>query len=101
MGRAASFPSAGDDHDGGRARTERPQTWSHPRQAVRWFLQGRTVRTAAPTATVVGTVLSAVNQGAVIAGGHATGTTWVQVAINYAVPFTVASVGYLCACRTR
>ncbi|GAA4890443.1 nitrate/nitrite transporter NrtS [Pseudonocardia sp. C8] len=92
-------PVVGEDEV--RAGPERSEAWSHPRQAVGWFLKGRTVRTAAPTAAVVGTVLSAVNQGAVIAGGYATGITWVQVAVNYAVPFTVASIGYLCACRTR
>lgn len=94
-----SRSAAGDDDRS--AGATRPESWSHPRQAVGWFLKGRTVRTAAPTAAVVGTVLSAVNQGAVIAGGHATGTTWVQVAVNYAVPFTVASIGYLSACRAR
>lgn len=97
-GRNASCSETGSE---GGVGAEQPATWSRPRQAVGWFVKGRTVRTAAPTAAVVGTVLSGVNQGAVIAGGYATGTTWIQVAVNYAVPFTVASIGYLCGCRAR
>ncbi len=63
------------------------------------FASGHTVRTAGPTAAVVGTVLSLVNQGAVISGGQADGGTWVRVAVNYLVPFCVASVGFLAARR--
>ncbi|MBS4728240.1 nitrate/nitrite transporter NrtS [Mycobacterium sp. SM1] len=77
-----------------------PPTWSRPRQAMALFARGRTVRTATPTAALVGTVLSLVNQGAIIAGGHADGGTWLRVAVNYLVPFCVASVGYLSAHRT-
>lgn len=64
------------------------------------FARGATVRTAGPTALLVGTVLSLVNQGAVIFGGHADGGTWVRVVVNYLVPFCVASVGYLAARRS-
>lgn len=63
------------------------------------FLRGATARTAGPTALTVGTILSVVNQGAVIADGHADGGTWVRVAVNYAVPFLVASLGFLSARR--
>jgi hypothetical protein len=59
------------------------------------------VRTAWKVAAVVGTILSAVNQGSVIADGDATPATWVRVAVNYLVPFLVASVGFLSACRHR
>ncbi|NUR27742.1 MAG: class I SAM-dependent methyltransferase [Catenulispora sp.] len=52
-------------------------------------------------AVVVGTVLSLVNQGEVIAGGGATRGTWVRVAVNYLVPFLVASTGYLSGRRVR
>ena len=52
-------------------------------------------------AAVVGTVLSLVNQGSVIAGGAATPGTWVRVAVNYLVPFLVASIGYLSGRRVR
>jgi hypothetical protein len=64
------------------------------------FLRGYTARTAGPTAVVVGTVLSAVNQGGVLAAGHATPGTWLRIAVNYVVPFIVASIGYLSGRRT-
>ncbi|MFZ2172441.1 MAG: nitrate/nitrite transporter NrtS [Rhodococcus sp. (in: high G+C Gram-positive bacteria)] len=63
------------------------------------FVRGVTVRTAAPTAAVVGTVLSVVNQGSVMVAGDADGGTWVRIVVNYLVPFCVASVGYLSARR--
>ncbi|SOJ53262.1 hypothetical protein MSIMFB_00763 [Mycobacterium simulans] len=65
------------------------------------FLRGYTIRAASPIALVVGTILSAVNQGAVIAEGQADTSTWLRVAFNYAVPFVVASLGYLSARRTH
>lgn len=78
----------------------RPDTWSHPREAVRLFLRGRTARTAAPVAIVVGTLLSAVNQGhLLIDGGDA--ATWVRTGVNYVVPYCVASIGFLSARRVR
>lgn len=40
------------------------------------FVRGATMRTAGPTALNVGTILSLVNQGAVVAGGHDGGGTW-------------------------
>ncbi len=73
-------------------------TWSRPSEAVVLFLQGRTARTAAPVAAVVGTVLSAVNQGDVLLAGAGIGT-WVRVGVNYLVPFCVASFGFLSARR--
>lgn len=80
---------------------EQPQavTWSHPSQAVVLFLRGHTARTAAPVAAVVGTVLSAVNQGDVLLGGGAGTATWIRIAVNYLVPFCVASIGFLSARR--
>jgi hypothetical protein len=63
------------------------------------FFRGVTVRTAGRVAIVVGTILSAVNQGSTIAAGNATWVTWVRVVVNYCVPFCVASIGFLAACR--
>ncbi len=63
--------------------------------------RGGTARVAGLVALIVGTILSAVNQGSVIAAGHSGWVTWARVAVNYATPFIVASVGYLGACRTR
>ncbi|GAB3488518.1 methyltransferase family protein [Amycolatopsis cihanbeyliensis] len=65
------------------------------------MLRGRTAGKALPVAIVVGTVLSLVNQGAVIIDGTAAADTWFRVAVNYAVPFIVASVGYLSGRRIR
>lgn len=82
------------------AGAERP-TWSRPGEGLRLFLAGVTVRTAWKVAAVVGTVLSAVNQGSVIVDGKASAATWVRVGVNYLVPFLVSSVGFLSACRDR
>ncbi len=48
----------------------------------------------------VGLILTAVNQGAVIAGGHATTVTWVRCAINFLVPFLVSNLGLLSGRRS-
>ncbi len=52
-------------------------------------------------ALVVGTILTVVNQGSVIAGGDATVATWIRVVVNYLVPFIVSSIGYLAPFRCR
>ena len=78
----------------------RSATWSRPSQAVSLFLRGRTARTATPVAIVVGTVLSAVNQGDVVVTGAAGVDTWVRIGVNFLVPFCVASFGFLAARRT-
>jgi hypothetical protein len=61
--------------------------------------RGATLRSCVPVALVVGCVLSAINEGARIAVGHAQWTTWVQVGLNFVVPFLVSSYGYLTAAR--
>jgi SAM-dependent methyltransferase len=76
-------------------------SWTRPREAALLVARGRTARTACPVAVVVGTVLSLVNQGSTILSGTATTSTWVRVAVNYAVPFIVASMGYLSARRAQ
>jgi hypothetical protein len=76
-------------------------SWTTPTEAFGLFCRGVTFRTAAPVAVLVGTVLSLVNQLHVVVDGDATWATWVRVAVNYAVPYAVASVGFLSACRTR
>jgi hypothetical protein len=70
-------------------------SWTRPYQAVMLVVRGRTARTALPVAAVVGTVLSLVNQAQTVLNGTTTTGTWIRVAVNYAVPFIVASVGYL------
>ena len=61
------------------------------------FARGATLRPCLPVAVVVGRVLSAINEGARIAAGHTGWTTWVQVGLNFVVPFLVSSYGYLTA----
>ena len=75
--------------------------WSTTTDAIRLVLRGVTFRTASRVSLIVGTLLSAVNQGSVILGGHATVTTAVRVAVNYFVPFIVASIGYLAPFRQK
>jgi hypothetical protein len=77
---------------------ERP-VWTRPVEAVALVLRGRTARVAVPVAAVVGTVISVVNQADVLINGQASGITWVRIAVNYLVPYIVASVAYLSACR--
>jgi hypothetical protein len=66
---------------------------------VRLFAHGATLRAGAPVAAVVGCVLSAINEGARIAAGDTGWQTWVQVGLNFVVPFLVSSYGYLAAAR--
>ena len=73
-------------------------TWESYREALRLFIRGATVRTATRIALIVGTWLSLMNQGQPIVHGH---PPWMKVALNYATPFTVASLGYLAARRRR
>lgn len=76
-------------------------SWTRPREAVMLVARGRTARTALPVAVVVGTVLSLVNQAETVLSGTSTTGTWIRVAVNYAVPFIVASVGYLSGRRVN
>ncbi len=75
--------------------------WSTRREELVLFLRGVTVRVAGRVAVVVGTVLSAVNQGSLIVAGDATGATWIRVSVNYLTPFVVTSIGYLAGCRAE
>jgi hypothetical protein len=92
--RPAMQPQAMPASAGGR----RPP-WSKPADAARLFLRGITVRPCVPVALVVGCVLSAINEGAVVVTGRAGSLTWVQIGLNFVVPFLVSSYGYLAAAR--
>lgn len=74
-------------------------TWRSWREAAGLVLRGATVSVAAPVSGVVGTLLSAVNQGDVLLAGDASAATVIKVGVNYVVPFTVASIGFLGARR--
>jgi hypothetical protein len=73
--------------------------WSQPADAARLFLRGITVRPCVPVAAVVGCVLSAINEGVAVGTGRAGWLTWVQIGLNFVVPFLVSSYGYLAAAR--
>lgn len=73
--------------------------WSQPADAARLFLRGITVRPCVPVAAVVGCVLSAINEGVTVGTGRAGWLTWVQIGLNFVVPFLVSSYGYLAAAR--
>lgn len=70
---------------------------SRPGEMIALFVRGATLRPCLPVAAVVGCVLSAINEGARIASGHVGWPTWVQVGLNFVVPFLVSSYGYLTA----
>lgn len=76
-------------------------TWSTPGQAAGLVLRGTTARTAGPIAAIVGTVLSLVNEGQVLTNGQAGAAVWIRIGVNYAIPFVVASIGYLAPLRDR
>lgn len=76
-----------------------PPAWSTRREALRLFARGATLRVAGKVALLVGTILSAANQGLVVLGGHPSWATWLRVAVNYLTPFVVASIGYLAGFR--
>ena len=85
----------------GTARSSVCPAWCTYRQAIVLVCRGVTLRVAGKVALIVGTILSATYQAAVILDGHAGWVTWLRVAVNYATPFTVASVGFLAAARSR
>jgi hypothetical protein len=65
------------------------------RRALQICLNRVHLRKTTRIALVVGTVLTAINQGDVILGDHATALTWIKVGMNYCVPFIVSNLGLL------
>lgn len=57
--------------------------------------QRRNLRRTVRIALVVGLLLTLINQGAVIASGHATAASWVRCVLNFVVPFLVSNAGLL------
>src|SRR3989442_9532305 len=80
--------------------TTRP-SWSSYGEAARLWFAPATLRKTIKIALVVGTLLSLVNQGSVIFGGHATAVTCVGGGRDYLRPFCVSSLGYLSASPAR
>ena len=76
-----------------------PPTWTTAREAFGVVFLRSTLRKTTRIALVVGTLLSLINQGSVIFGGHATDATWIRVGLNYVVPFCVSSSGFFASQR--
>jgi len=68
-------------------------------EAARLVSSTRIIRRTLTTALVVGTLLSAINEGYLVARGDVDAVTWVRIAANYLIPFVVANVGVLSATR--
>jgi hypothetical protein len=81
--------------------TRAEPTWTTWSQAVALIVRGATFSVSIRIALVVGTLLSAVNQGSAIIDGDTSTSTWVRVGFNYLVPYVVASIGYLAPLRQR
>lgn len=52
-------------------------------------------------AAVVGTILTAINQGDIVLAGDASGATVIKGALNYFVPFVVSNLGLLAGKRAE
>jgi hypothetical protein len=59
------------------------------------------ILTGLKTAALVGTVLTAINQGDVLLHGAITGTVLVKIGLTYLVPYLVSTSGALAATRVR
>jgi hypothetical protein len=73
--------------------------WQRPSEALRLILSGATLSATWKIALVVGTILSLANQLGPMVDDPRDWLTWLRVGFNYAVPFFVASIGYLAAYR--
>jgi len=85
----------------GDAARRAPPQWTSAGEALRVWFARSTLRRTLKIAAIVGTLLSLINQGSVLFAGDATIATWVRIAMNYAVPFCVSSIGFLSATRAR
>ncbi len=65
------------------------------RDALAYCLRRTHLRRTTRIAFVVGLLLTAVNQGAVILNGDASTLTWVRSAANFLIPFVVSNLGLL------
>lgn len=79
----------------------RLRPWSHPREAVWLLLSGATFRTCAPIALCVGTLLSLVNQGDVLARGNLSPLLFAKIGLNLLIPYLTSSAGALLSFRSE
>ncbi len=68
---------------------------------LKLLASGKTVRTAFPVSLIVGTLLSAVNEGNLIVTFRLTPTLIARVTSNFVIPFLVASFGHFRALETK
>ncbi|MET0154007.1 MAG: nitrate/nitrite transporter NrtS [Candidatus Binatia bacterium] len=73
-----------------------PATWETYAEAGRMFLHGATAPSATRIALIVGTWLVLMNHGDTMLQGS---IPWLKIALDYATPFVVASLGFLAARR--
>ena len=76
-------------------------SWSTTREGVLLWLSPRTLRRTVQIALIVGTLLSLINQGHLIAAGDASTFTWIRVSANYLIPWVVSSIGFLSGSRSE
>lgn len=76
-------------------------SWSRPSQALLLVVRGATARTCGPVALLVGTVLTAVNQGGALLHSRAGATDAARAAANFAIPYCVSSYGLLAHRRAK
>lgn len=71
------------------------------RHAGAFCLERQNLRRTLRIAGIVGFVLTAINQGAVIAAGDQTTATWIRCGLNFVVPFIVSNAGLLAGRTNR
>jgi hypothetical protein len=59
------------------------------------------LRRTSTIALVVGCVLTLINEGDVLIGGHVTGRTGIKIVLNFCVPFIVSNLGIIAGRRTE
>lgn len=79
------------------SRSKPPPGRGRIRTALAFCLERRNLSRTIRIAAMVGILLTLINQGWVIADGHANVATWVRCALNFIVPFLVSNAGLLSA----
>jgi len=93
-----TMSDSSDDPSRARVAESRPVVSSRigaGREAVAYCFTPHNLRRTVRIALIVGVLLTAINQGAVITAGHATAGTWVRSGLNFVVPFLVSNAGLL------
>lgn len=94
--------AAGGDDTPGRRAEAAGQAHLHQAPSVSWLhiaCSRRVVRRAIPTALVVGTILTAINQGGTLVTGDFTSALLWHIPLTYCVPYLVTTWGALGAAR--